>query len=623
PRRFVACVTFLIFATAGTSNALSTDELALLKRIDSPNIVQLREDASKLLQESPDSAVGHLVLSQVEEERANMASALREARAAWESVKNTPVAPLEGQPSLPALSLYRLAELYGNLDRRSEQLGWLEEYERLGCSKWEAVSRISYPASRLKVVALLKLGKVMEAERYLEEIEADMDKFGVSKDQAAMDRIRLAGAQSKNSESAWKLCQSLEAELKARSKRIEAGYLVNFGIYATRQLELDRAVAYYQEAAATINPDTRFNPFQKIAEIQMARGQWAEARISLGRAWAWLQTKRSAVRLEMRRALKLTVARYYQLYGFPDKALEHLDSAYAEPQRMRDSLDSAVRWKAEAAYQRAAALQARHDLFGGIEGSVATRPLKSLTTCASIWDAKQKFASLVAVAFAEPAAPLSALSVTTSPWPSWWLDMPAVYGKGSSGYLLKTLGMDGCMQSYAPALNAMVEGSRERSEIDAAKALESVPAWDLVTRARMERVLAESTNDGKKAIVHYANAYKLHPASLIGCGLPIRIIAAPGTEEIANTLAKSASVNAVKSEPSFILDLAASTATLKESDGVVLRQVSFDSSSDTRIVAARLLRGLFSAGASLTEQELAVLDGNVISTSKPSPQARP
>jgi len=139
----------------------------------------------------------------------------------------------------------------------------------------------------------------------------------------------------------------------------------------------------------------------------------------------------------------------------------------------------------------------------------------------------------------------------------------------------------------------------------------------------MERVLAESTNDGKKAIVHYANAYKLHPASLIGCGLPIRVIAAPGTEEIANTLAKSASVNAVKSEPSFILDLAASTATLKESDGVVLRQVIFDSSSDTRIVAARLLRGLFSAGASLTEQELAVLDGNVISTSKPSPQARP
>jgi tetratricopeptide (TPR) repeat protein len=437
-----------------------------------------------------------------------------------------------------------------------------------------------------------------------------------------MDRVKLAGAQSKDSKNAWNLCQSLEADLRGRSKRIDAGYLMNFGGYAIRQLELDRAIAYFQEAATIINPETRFNPFQKIAEIQMARGQWAEARVSLGHAWAWLQTKRSAVRLEMRRALKLTVARYYMLYGYPDKALEHLESAYAEPQRMRDSLDSAVRWKAEAVYQQAAALQARRDLFGGTEGTMAARGLDSLVTSARIWEAKQKFASLVTLAFAEPAAPLSALSVTTSPWPTGWLDMPAIYGKGSSNHLLASLGLDKSLEGYTPAFLAMAEGSGASAERLSAQALQTLPTWDLVARARMEQVLAESASDKKQAGVHYANAYKLHPPSLIGSRLPIRVNALPEMEAVHSALSKSESLRVTKSEQSFALDLAASKATLKDSGGLTLRELNFDSTEVTPNFTARLIRWLFSAESTLTEEELAVLDGNVISSSKPSSKAR-
>ena len=596
----------------GCCLAISDDELALLKRIDTQNTPQLRKDALALLDANPKSAVAHLVLSRAEEARANMPNALREAHAAWQVARTLPVPPEAGQTSVPTLALYRIAELYGSLDRRIEQLAWLEQYERLDCSRWEDSSHISYPAARLKVVALLKLGRVADAARYIDKVETAPEQFKVTPEQILMDRIRVAGASDKDSAAAWKLCRELEENLRSRGKRIDAGFLVNFGNYAIRRLELDKAAGYFQEAAGTINPETRFNPFQKIAEIQMARGQWAEARNSIGSAWGWLQTKESAVRLEMARSLRLTVARYYLLYGAPDKALQHLENIYAEPQRMRDSIESATRWKAEAAYTRAESLQTTWNLFGGLDESSATRPLAWICNTAASWTAKQKFASLVASVFAEPAQPLNALAITTSPWPAWWLNMPRVYGSASSRHLLESLGIDPGVRSYQSALNAVVEVDGPTAAKFANDALAALPEWDLITRARMELRVARSTPAWTDASPHYANAYRLHAPSLIGLGFPVHLKASGGMEGVSGVLQRSNSLKTSGIQSSFFLEITPAKAALKTEDGSVLREFPYEMSEQTEVTAARIIRGLFAAGPVLNEQETAVLDGRTL-----------
>jgi hypothetical protein len=607
-------VSLLSYAAVGSCLAQGDAELTMLKQIGSPNTIQLSQNANKLLEENPASVAARIVLSNVAEERDEVDEALRQANLAWTAARVLPPVSDEKSPSFQALALYRLAELLGNLDRRVEQLQWLGEYEKTRCFQWELQSGIRYPAARLKLLALLKLGRTAEAGRYLDEVEAHPSRRGLTPDQLAMDRIRVAGLSSRSSGNAGRLSLVLEDEMRTRGKRIDTGYLVNFAQWAVRRGDLDKALALYREAAGSVHPETRFNPHQGMAEIHISRGEWEKARSELSNAWRILKLKKPAVRLEMIRSLRLTVSRFYLCYGSPDKALEFLEGAYGEPQRMRDSLASATQSKAQAAYYRAVALRNFSKMFSGITGSsfqkLASVPLDSLRQ----WESEQKLAGLVSAEFAEPLAPQNAMSVVSAVFPSQWTELPRVLGGAFARRLFDDLGMDDSLQAYTPFFRVLIGGRGRSSRSEAAAALDALPGWDVLARARMEVVLAELSESNSEAFAHYASAWRLHAPSLVGARIPVRIQDSGGGREVLDLVSWSSSISVVDTEPAFVLEVGNGRAVfsvLGRSGVVEVPLINRVTSAN----AAAVVRAIFAAGPPLTEHEMSVLDGRTLSSS--------
>ena len=612
-------VLLLSSGAVGACWAQGDAELKMLKQIGSPNTIQLSQDANKLLESNPASVAARLALSMVAEERDQVDEALKQATLAWTAARGLASVSDEKSPSFQALALYRLAELSGNLDRRVEQLQWLNEYEKTGCFQWELQSGIRYPAARLKVVALLKLGRTAEAGRYLDEVEAHSARRGMTADQLAMDRIRVAGLHGRSSEHAGRLCLALEEELRLRGNRLDTGYLVNFAQWALRRGDLDKALALYKEASVSVHPETRFNPHQGMAEIHISRGEWEKARSELAAAWKILQLKKPAVRLEMLRSLRLTVSRFYLCYGSPDKALEHLESAYAEPQRMRDSLASATQVKAQAAYYRAIALKNFSEMFGGGFGSSVERlfsaPLDSLRQ----WEAEQKLAGLISAELSEPVAPQNAMAVVAAVFPSQWADVPRVLGKGFSSRLAKDLGMDDSLHSYVSFFNCLSGGSGRPLRIEASDALRQLPQWDVLARARMEAVLGDSSDSIPEICEHYASAWRLHAPSLVGRRIPVLLRDSGGGREVFDLISATGSIRVVNSLPAFVLEIVNGRAVFSDAAGGALREVELiEGSAHAR--AAALLRAIFAPGSPLTQDDMSVLDGRISSSKKGNPQ---
>jgi hypothetical protein len=588
-------------------------ETGLLKQIGHPNILLLSQEAEKLLSANPRSVAARLALSQVAEERDRVDEALRQAHLAWEAARLLPIEPEEKAPSFPTLAIYRISELLGNLDRRSEQAQWLEEYDKRGCFQWEEQSGILYPAARLRVVALLKLGHFSEVQRYLDEIAADPKRRGLTPDQLTMDRIRVAGAVSRNSADAASLCVNFEREMRARGKRIAAGYLINFAHWALRQGEHDRALALYREAGQSVDPETRFNPFQGMAEIHIVRGEWEKAGAAIAQAWKILALKKPAVRLEMTRALRLTVARFYLGYGSPDKALEHLQSAYGEPQRMRDSLASATQAKAQAAYSRSVALHDFQALFGGGDGGLVDRCTRLPLDALRRWESEQKLAGLISAEIAEAPAPQSALAVVAAVVPSQWMDIPRVLGVHFARHLYENLGVDDALLPYASFFDFLLDDGGSGVRTHAAAALGALPAWDVMARARVEVFLAEASVSRTEALEHYLAAWRLHAPSLIGKQIPVRIEDLGAGAEICGLVARSPSIQRVGAEPAFILEIGGDRAVLRAPDQAELRSVGLPAGSAVATSAA-VVRAFFSAATPLTEQAVLTLDGRVVSS---------
>lgn len=601
--------------SAGIALAQMDPETALVKQLGSPNILQLREQAQKLLEANPGSVAARLALSHVAEERDRVDEALRQAHLAWEAARRLPPEPGAKAPSFPALALYRLCDLLGNLDRRQEQLQWLEEYDRRACFRWESQSGIRYPAARLKVIALLKLGRIDQARRFLDEVEADPARRGLSAEQLAMDRIRVEGVASRDSREAARRCLDLEKEMRTRGRQIAAGYLMNFAQWAARQGELERALDLYREAGQAVESETRFNPFQRMAEVYIARSEWDRARTAVAQAWKVIKLKKPAVRLEMTRALRLTVSRFYSAYGSPDKALEHLESAYGEPQRMRDSLESATQAKAQAVYGQAVALRDFWGLFGGTTGPVFERWVSAPGDFLRVWECDQKLAGLISAQFAESLAPRDALAVVSAVFPSQWADVPRVLGTPFARHLLENPGLDDAWKSYAPFFRCLSETGGTAVQTEVALARDALPDWDRNGRARMEVILAGRSASPSEALDHYVAAWRLHAPSLIGSKLPMVVHDSGGNQEVCVLVSHCPSIRATQAGTAFGLDVGDDRAVLRAPDGAELRTFALPA-GPASVRAAAVLRAVFSAGAPLTEQDMLALDGRVLLSAK-------
>jgi hypothetical protein len=282
---------------------------------------------------------------------------------------------------------------------------------------------------------------------------------------------------------------------------------------------------------------------------------------------------------------------------------------------MRDSLASATQSKAQAAYYRAVALRNFSEMFSGITGSAFQKlvsvPLDSLRQ----WESEQKLAGLVSAEFAEPLAPQNAMAVVSAVFPSQWADLPQVLGGAFARRLFDDLGMDDSLQAYTPFFSVLIGGRGRSSRSEAAAALDALPGWDVLARARMEVVLAELSESNSEAFEHYASAWRLHAPSLVGARIPVRIQDSGGGREVLDLVSGSSSIRVVDTEPAFVLQVGNGSAVFSAlgRSGVIEAPLINGAVSAK---AAAVVRAIFAAGPLLTEQEMSFLDGRTLSSAK-------
>jgi hypothetical protein len=374
---------------------------------------------------------------------------------------------------------------------------------------------------------------------------------------------------------------------------------------------MDRALRLYKEATAATDSETRFNPYQGIAEVHLARGEWEMAQSAIVSAWKVLNGKKPAVRLEMQRSLRLTVARFYLCVGYPDKALEHVEKYYAEPQRMRDSLGSSVRVKAQSEYYRALAHRDFSGLYDGLTGVGGEYGLlKWPSGVLRGWESRQRLTGLISAEFSEANAPRTLSAVLEAGFVSQCGALPDAVGIPFARRVLEETGIGGDSGAYTAFFRSLLATEKSVSRREASEALAVIPDWDYSSRARMEVVLADTSSDVSEAILHHAAAWRLHPASLIGRGIPVRFEAVLGNRQTASLISRSPSFRLVNQGPAFTLEVKETEATFRGPRSDILRRFAISTEGDSSARAASVVRGVFVANSALTESTMQKLDGH-------------
>jgi hypothetical protein len=193
------------------------------------------------------------------------------------------------------------------------------------------------------------------------------------------------------------------------------------------------------------------------------------------------------------------------------------------------------------------------------------------------------------------------------------MDMPRVLGAPFARHLYENLGVDDVMLPYAPFFRCLLDGGGTGGRKQAAAALDALPKWDAMARARVEVVLAEASASQAEELEHYLAAWRLHAPSLIGQRIPVQIEDMGAGAEICDLVSQSPSVQRAGAGPGFILELGGDRAVLRAPDRSELRGIGLQAGPAVATAAA-VVRAIFSAAAPLNEQTVLALDGRVVTS---------
>jgi tetratricopeptide (TPR) repeat protein len=622
----------------------SPAEIALYKeQQESNDTIAVRRKAEEMLQKDANAFVALLVEGLIEYDKGHYPETISLYRRATEMFPRWQTKNLSSdlEPQWQALLLYRMAEAYGAMDRRRDELAVLEEYERAHFAEFEQRNKIARSAVRMRIVALLKLGREKEAERVLEQVISDPNVSESARADLRRDDAKIRFVNNPDGIAAYRVYQDIAGTIKGSGRELDGSLLYLLGFHALRQLDVQSASNFYRQAATRISAEDSTNPFERLSEIDVASCRWTSTRTDLKEAWRWLRTKRGRVRQEMTKDLALSAGVAWLAMGYPEQAMPLTDSSLDDPQRTGDTMITITQWKARAAVVRLLALDEtsrfEKDIFAqmSIKARIERWPLR-IGRAIEYSTVQNELRALISSELTQPGKVTDALSLIISP-PSLWIELPRLIGAQTCRQLLRSYPLCGKMkEGYEDALMAEIEyrsGRMEAALTMTQSALLRIPEWESMLRARMYLIagLAQGAG-GSKDIPSLVLAYRTHPAVFLQSGerFPVAVRPQPGAPVWAVSAAKDCSELTVQNSSGLILSIAGKgdAATFKVFSPDQEELASFEvhatpdiatGRTDPSAAIALLQRNLFAVRPLLETQEFAALNGKSVTT---EPQER-
>ena len=506
PQLWLPCVLAIRMAALGEATDPS---LALFERRDAADVIQLEAEADRLLTAHGQDICALLVKAGVLTRRGRLAESLRHHQLAVQAALGHPRPETGTEPHWPSLARYDAAENLRMLNRPLEQVALLDAYLQDGGEKHEARNRISYPASRRRAEALLKLGRAREALGMADAALAipglsSADRAGWSYTKAVILSYAPDGGDAH---------VRLLSELIRDARRPDPDDLYQRGHWLLRDLDWKGARA---DCEASFHCKQQAGsaafPSRVLAQLHAWSGEWAESVEWSGKAWDSLRGKTAPVRQDLDKDMRCTAAGLALVMGYPDFALQLLSALPSDPPRFGGTLSEPAQWKCWTGVTRWLAVQSGYEFRrgeGGLNGLYG-----GLSAAAEAASIREEVLRGLSILTGSKLPPVNALDCTDQN-PLLLLSLVRMLGPSTSCELLSCWPVrNPALQKLMAAENAWRDGQRTEADQKASEALELLDPGQKVLRSRALVIRGAAGGDSRRMI----EAWQIHPSSLLLAG---------------------------------------------------------------------------------------------------------
>lgn len=532
PRLLICAWAFVLSleggALASPPPTVAEREAGLRELMDTERPVEARESAEALLLQAPDSFVAHQVLGWVfYEHETNFPRALFHLRHALELFEQS-CGPEGGRCGPEAWrqranTLIRLVHLSGDMDRREDELLWLDRYEATySPRRWAARAWALMKLGRLEQARALAWGGIREATGH------QLD--------AAWTALCAVESEAQRFSKAYEICRDAAERLSDEPSDGTVEYR-NAGHSALTVYRFSEAERSYHEA--TRRPVAAYsNPWADLASLYTAQGRLAEAVSALGEARRYVRGRPPAYVFNDAARLDRQAGEVLLVLGQAQDACAVLRRASLAPDRLGGTSARAAQEQAATAVMLATAARAAARVLQA-EAAVASwarRPSlwwRILGLRLEGWRARRR----ATAALVED----DLLESSTRPWHprglaiTSWLTGELVDLLGA-GVVSAALGRGSAQETrpgsdgYFAALRAetnLSAGALGSADDEAAAALADLPRAEVLVRARVAlvRARAAARHSPDTTLALLDGLLHTDPALLVRSGvrLPVRL----------------------------------------------------------------------------------------------------
>lgn len=490
-------------------------------------LLTARRKVEALLEDDPDSIVGRYVLGQVlRRAEASLPKAMRELGKARELYEETYAPTFANVQSTPWLLhrdiLYAAQATAGELERHEYQLELLDYHDSLYDPRLTAEH--AWP--------LMQLGRFDEARKYAEKAVESPDSFQRSLGRNALCAIEgEAGTRAKRFEACLAAYDDAAERAKGDDPFAQPDEVTSVTVHAYNAALAALTVLRPDEAerlaqAGTLRVElTPANPWRLLVRIYLDQGRGKEAVEALREMQAWRRKQPPNLREQARAETDIAFATVLLIAGDTETGMRIVDRALANPDRRGLTTSSKEQTLGAHALLRLALRRAHSEVereravWSGTSEAVDIRLEGGKRRLAS-WADQERIRGVLN----DDEALVDTFRVYVAgglePVPTWLLgDLVPILGAGVSSVVLdrvraaeKEKDTKKLLAPYFDAIEADIEWhrGREREALKLAKrALDDLPEFEVLLRARMEALAGEAAldlGDDKAALGYFASA---------------------------------------------------------------------------------------------------------------------
>ena len=501
--------------------------------------VVVAQAAKAMIDRSPTSFIGLLLMGKLEYEAANYAGAVRwlkSARHACEAFSECEMAPSGVQPQWHALILHNLALTYTAMDRSEESCEVRQRYSQIGYDKFAGLNGISRPACCFLAENLVKLGRADEAREGLKSFQETSG--------AKNEEETLAVAES--IDSIEEICSgdmdSLFDKYSGQVKCAEqAGSTPSFSLlsaaayYSERHGDIDRARVLYKRTVSVNEPWVMSNPWLSLSRLSIRGGRWDDAKNDMRECWQWTSTKRQHVGQELQKEIRLGLAEFYLANGYAESGLCQAGTVRDSPVRYGFRLlQYSEQWEASLALVEYLCDQMGTELECEARGESLCNMLSMGVDRAQLRgrlaERSLRFRALVAKRLSRPLPLRDALE--TVDVPVWlWGDVIRLLGPHMARRLFNEHPLSGQRQVlYGKAIDVEIAAAGDdwATVLEfAGRGMSALPQAERLWYARLQALLAKAleTRHGQAAAIDSClSAYSIYPAVFWQLNVPLPVV---------------------------------------------------------------------------------------------------